>query len=103
MNGNSLKFAPRVTRSDAFFDSPQDPFQRDTMIERNYPADFNALNASPMDDKILFDPASHEYTYSDTGEKLHSVTNLISSFFPPFNVRSWAEYKSRSLGTTVQE
>ena len=73
------------------------------MIERNYPADFNALNASPMDDKILFDPESHEYTYADTGEKLHSVTNLISSFFPPFNVRSWAEYKSRTLGTTVQE
>ena len=73
------------------------------MIERNYPADFNTLNASPKDDKIHFDPDCHEYTYADTGEKLHSVTNLISSFFPAFDVRSWAEYKSRTLGTTVQQ
>lgn len=73
------------------------------MIELNYPADFNVLNASPKDDKIDFNPETHEYTYVDTGELLHSVTNLISSFFPAFDVQSWARYKAQKVGTTVQE
>lgn len=73
------------------------------MLAQNYPSDYNERNASPKDDKVHFDPTTHEYTYVDTGEKLHSVTNLISSFFPPFDVMAWAEYKSQKTGTTVRE
>lgn len=73
------------------------------MTDLTYPADFNERNASPKDDRIDFDPETHEYSYVDTGEMLHSVTNLISSFFPPFDVKAWAQYKSQKTGTSVQE
>ena len=65
---------------------------------------FNRINAHPKDERLLFDPTDHSYRLAGgTGQPLHSVTNLVSSFFPPFDVKGWASKKAEKENRTIED
>lgn len=64
---------------------------------------FNVRNANERDVRIAFDPAHHVYTYVGGDTPLVSVTNLVSTFFPEFDVRSWAMSRATKLGSTPEQ
>ena len=57
---------------------------------------FNLLNLHKNDSSIIFDPLKHLYTFK--GHKLHSVSEIISNYFPLFDVEYWSEKKSEQRG-----
>lgn len=72
------------------------------MNEQSHIRDFNIRNACERDARLTFDPVDHIYTYVDDPTPLVSVTNLVSTFFPEFDVRSWADSRARKVGTTPE-
>lgn len=64
---------------------------------------FNIRNAHERDERIAFDPEQHVYTYVDGGDTLISVTNLVSTFFPEFDVQAWANSRAQKLGSTPEK
>ena len=64
---------------------------------------FNQANAHPRDAQLLFDPSDHSYRLVDDPTPLNSVTNLVSSFFPAFDVASWASKKAEKESRTVED
>lgn len=66
-------------------------------------SDFNIVNAHPRDENLLFDPRNHTYWLKDDPTPLNSVTNLVSEFFPAFDVNAWASQKAGKEGRTIEE
>lgn len=64
---------------------------------------FNQINAHPRDAQLLFDAADHSYRLVNDGNPLHSVTNLVSSFFPAFDVDAWATKKAEKESRPIEE
>ena len=64
---------------------------------------FNQINAHPRDAQLLFDAADHSYRLVNDGNPLHSVTNLVSSFFPAFDVNAWATKKAEKESRPIEE
>ena len=74
--------------------------ETDSLILEN---NFNQSNAHPRDNQLLFDPSDHSYRLVDDPTPLHSVTNLVSSFFPAFDVNGWANKKAEKEGRPVSD
>lgn len=72
------------------------------MTEQLNAENFNVLNAWERDNRLIFDPEQHIYTYVGEETPLISVTNLVSTFFPNFDVHSWARNKAQKQGITSE-
>ncbi len=67
------------------------------------PTDFNQQNAFERDKFLDFDSATHTYTLANNPCPLHSVTNVVSTFFPQFDIDSWSLQKSLREGRSQDD
>lgn len=70
------------------------------MNDSNSLTDFNQQNAFEKDNLLNFDPITHTYTLAEDPTPLHSVTNVVSNFFPQFDINSWSAHKAMKEGRT---
>lgn len=73
------------------------------MNDPNSPIDFNQQNAFERDKLLNFDPITHTYTLEGNPTPLHSVTNVVSTFFPQFDIASWSFHKAQKEGRTQDD
>lgn len=57
-------------------------------------ANFNEINAHHRDKDLVFNSEEHTYHLVDDPIPLNSVTNLVSDFFPKFDLELWLRRKS---------
>lgn len=68
------------------------------MMDQSYL--FNQRHAAPQDAALLFDEATHSYSYE--GQSLVSVSQLIAQHFPSFDTEMWSRIKAEQRGCSPQ-
>lgn len=74
------------------------------MSDQLHIEDFNVRNSRERDARLAFDPTQHTYTYigAEGVAPLVSVTNLVSTFFPEFDVQAWALSRAQRFSSTPE-
>lgn len=72
------------------------PMPKEIVGERINLLDFNYKNKYPEDLEIKFNPQKHLYTFKDI--EFHSVSEIVSLFFPNFNIEYWSNHIAHVKG-----